>query len=1197
MNMAETKILVVTDKENFDNQIQPHLISLRYLTLTVAFSRSQAIQKAVDFLPDLVLVDTTNIIEWLELSQQLQKLHPIPIIFLTDHTDDEFLKQTNLARPWECLAKPLDARVTHLTINLILHKKKLLMVEQELANLLNANPQAQSITSPELNDPYQKDMVVRHPYLLKAEREQRELAEALRDIGVELSATLNFNSVLDRLLDQVGRVVSYDTGTVFLVEQGFAHVVRTRGHEKLGLEAANAAAALKFDLTTTPNLCWMAEKKEPLVIPDTLSNNNWLKGQEWAHVRSWAGAPIIGQGQIIAFFSLDKIEANFYQPKHAERLAIFASQAGLALENARLFEAEAKRRREAETLREAATALTSVLDLELKTVLSRIAEQMGQIVNATSAYICGLESETMTSTLLAEYFSPAAHFQEVVSELGMTYNLNDEFPEISFALQTNQFGLFHLDDSRLSETLQTHMQQYGFQTMLDIPLQVGGQVIAYAELCDSRKRVFTVEEIALCQSIAQQAAIAIQNVQLYEQAQRHATELEQRVAERTFELEVLYELSQALGQATRLSDVVRLILLYLYRAIPHDVAASLLITDSASTLVIQSQRPLSVSVENNIQEIMCTVLNRPLIGALEIRRIQSKTEAIIRPPLEDLASIMQVSIIIDEVPAGLLFIATEQPNQFTQEQRRLLGIVADQAAASIQRLQFLLAADYQRLENLVAHLPDGVLLLNAERRIVLANQAAQKFLSLLTSAVPGDQLNFLGNQSIDIILSPDLIGLPQEVESISYLRQIFEVVAKPMTAGPEAGDWTLVIRDVTTERAVKERIQQQERLAAVGQLAAGIAHDFNNILTSMIGFAELARTDPHVPPTVGADLQRIVQQGQRAASLIRQVLDFSRQSIAEKRPIQIAPFLKETVKLLERTIPEDIKINLEIEPNSYNTYTFSGDPVQMQQVLANLAVNARDAMPNGGMMHFKLASLVVNPGERPPYPAMSSGYWLALSISDTGAGISPKILPRIFEPFFTTKEVGKGTGLGLAQVYGIITQHEGYIDVQTEFKKGTTFTIYLPATLPLPKEPSQLAEVETMRGHGELILLVEDDLAVLEVTRAMLEHLGYQVITATNGRQGLEIYEQHQDEVALVLTDITMPEMGGIALSQNLQTKYPAIKIVALTGYPLESESKDLLNQGIIDWLQKPLNHRQLAQTINYSLGIDMKNGVRSGAG
>jgi CheY-like chemotaxis protein len=219
---------------------------------------------------------------------------------------------------------------------------------------------------------------------------------------------------------------------------------------------------------------------------------------------------------------------------------------------------------------------------------------------------------------------------------------------------------------------------------------------------------------------------------------------------------------------------------------------------------------------------------------------------------------------------------------------------------------------------------------------------------------------------------------------------------------------------------------------------------------------------------------------------------------------------------------------------------------------------------------------------------MSPGSWVVLTVSDTGTGISAEVLPRVFEPFFTTKEVGKGTGLGLAQVYGIITQHSGYIDVETQVDKGTSFKIYLPQLAAVPKNHSQLQEIETNQGHGEVLLLVEDNLDVLEVTQAMLVHLGYRVVTATNGQQALQIFNQYQHEIALVLTDLTMPHMGGVALSQALRSQNPNVKVVVLTGYPLETESKEVLNQGIVDWLQKPLNRQQLAQTVSRSLKLDV---------
>lgn len=1175
----------------------------------------------------------------------------------------------------------------------------------------------------------------------EAEREQRNLAEALREIGSNLSATLDFNTVLDRLLDEVTRIVPYDTGNIFLIEQGCARVVRARGYTQFGSEIAQAAVGLSFDLATTPNLRQMVETKQPLIIPDTATYSGWLQTEVGMHIRSWAGAPIIAHGQIMALFSLDKIEPNFYQPKHAEHLATFASQAAIAIKNAQLFEQTRHQAQQLRVLNQLAREMTGVL--EVKNLCTIVAERVCSVFNYLNVTIFTFDLTAQKLVLQSIVgadtgkLAPGDYLQEMgagligqAAQSGQMIVANDtqhqpdffQFagPEIRAELAiplkvgeqllgvlnvySGELNAFNESDiaalttiadqlavalekarlfaethqraeqlealRRLSQDLTTLRDldtllqqisqratqllngdggsiflyrperqllelvavfgeqrdltgltlnpQEGFTgkvwvtrepliandyqewsgksthwpnppsvAIVGVPIQWGNEAVGVLNVIAKKShRHFASEDATLLAQFASQAAIAIQNLYLYDQTQRYTAQLESRVAERTFELQALYELAQSLGKVTQQGDIVRLILLHLYQVIPHDVAASLLVTDTTSTLMIQSQRPLSSDLEMHIQEIMAAIMGHSLTDEpFEVHRIQSRTETAIHCPLESLASVMQVPIVIDEITVGLLLIATEQPYQFSQEQMRLLRTVADQAADSIRRLQSLLAAEHQRLESLVAHLPTGVILLDTERRIILANPAAQQCLAALTSVTVGHKLTHLGKYPIEILLASPTGGRGENstVEVTSQSKQTFALVAEPLAVGPEAGGWLLVIWNNTEARATQERIKQQEQLAAVGQLAAGIAHDFNNILTSIIGFAELIRLYPDIPPAARDDIQRIINQGQRAARLIRQILDFSRQSIAEKRPFDLAPFLKETIKLLERTIPEYIRIVQEIEPNP-DAFYLNADPAQIQQVLTNLAVNARDAMPEGGEFHIQLTSLTLKPDDRPPYPAMSPGNWIVLTLSDTGKGIPAEVLPRIFEPFFTTKEVGKGIGLGLAQVYGIITQHGGFIDVKTQVEKGTTFIIYLPALPPLQISSPFHTELETTRGNGELILLVEDDPDVLEITQVMLEHLGYQVITAINGRQALEVFECHQREIVLILTDVTMPEMGGLALAQILQAKHPDLKIIALTGYPLENVSKDILSQGIVDWLQKPLGRHELAQAISRSL-------------
>jgi signal transduction histidine kinase len=282
-------------------------------------------------------------------------------------------------------------------------------------------------------------------------------------------------------------------------------------------------------------------------------------------------------------------------------------------------------------------------------------------------------------------------------------------------------------------------------------------------------------------------------------------------------------------------------------------------------------------------------------------------------------------------------------------------------------------------------------------------------------------------------------------------------------------------------------LEIQERLAAVGELAAGLTHDFNNILSSIVGGAELLAMRSDLPTEVKEFVNTVIVQGERSASLIRKILDFSRRTVSEQRPTDVVSFLRDCINFLRRTLPENISVVTDIPSGSYIA---SIDIVQMQQAITNLVVNARDAMPDGGELRVELKRLTVADDARPPVPTMRPGEWIAISVSDTGFGIPPENLPRIFEPFFTTKE--KGTGLGLAQVYGIVTQHGGFIDVKSEVGKGTTFTIYLPAVSEGVEERVSEEVSGVPSGHGELILVAEDDEDVRLVIHRMLGRLNYE---------------------------------------------------------------------------------------------------------
>lgn len=380
----------------------------------------------------------------------------------------------------------------------------------------------------------------------------------------------------------------------------------------------------------------------------------------------------------------------------------------------------------------------------------------------------------------------------------------------------------------------------------------------------------------------------------------------------------------------------------------------------------------------------------------------------------------------------------------------------------------------------------------------------------------------------------------------------------------------------------QEQLLRHERLAAVGQLAAGIAHDFNNILASIMLYADMASRDTHLSKVLRERMKTIVRQAERGAALVQQILDFARKSIVDLRPLNLSDFIQETVALLERTLPENISVSLSQEPGEY---VIEADAARIQQVVLNLALNARNAMPQGGSLRIALGIVAAGTPIRcvccdhPP-----RGSWLSLAVSDTGSGIPDEVLGHIFEPFFTTR-APLGSGLGLAQVYGIVKQHGGHIAVDTAVGQGATFTIYLRATT-VDVSETVAAKNGIPKGHQETILVVEDDASVRTALMDMLQSLNYRPLAAANGREALHCLTQEQGGVALILSDQVMPEMGGVELAQELVSQHIPSKILLVTGHSLGETAVSPMPANILGWLKKPLAIETIAQEISVILSM-----------
>jgi signal transduction histidine kinase/HAMP domain-containing protein len=487
--------------------------------------------------------------------------------------------------------------------------------------------------------------------------------------------------------------------------------------------------------------------------------------------------------------------------------------------------------------------------------------------------------------------------------------------------------------------------------------------------------------------------------------------LEEKVRAKTQRLEALHHIDRSILAAESVDAIARGALPRLRQVVPYRWGAVLLSGPGRGRA-----RLLALDGDGGADAALPT--NEVDWGAAEAR-----TSDLINAPL-----------VANGAAIGRLCVARGAGEAFDPDQTEIVSEVATQLAVAIHQAQLHAALDaqQQRLQALVEHLPEGVMLLERDGRIALANPFARARLSAVATTSADGAVTAVGGLSLGRLLAGPEIAA-REITA----GGVFQVAARPLAGGQGA---VVVIREVTREREAQKVAQQQARLASVGQLAAGIAHDFNNILMTIVSSAELALRKQSDSAFVRGRLEVIVEQGERAAALVRQILDFSRQSPPSLEAVNLAELLEQAIGLLERTLPQNIRISVE---TAGGPFIVSADPIQLTQVLTNLAVNARDVMPLGGELRFRLGREHRAPetGASEPGP----GQWVVLTVTDTGGGMPPEVSERVFDPFFTTKAPGRGTGLGLSQAYGIVTEHQGHITVESRSGQSTRFTLYLPS--------------------------------------------------------------------------------------------------------------------------------------------------------
>jgi signal transduction histidine kinase/HAMP domain-containing protein/ActR/RegA family two-component response regulator len=556
-----------------------------------------------------------------------------------------------------------------------------------------------------------------------------------------------------------------------------------------------------------------------------------------------------------------------------------------------------------------------------------------------------------------------------------------------------------------------------------------------------------------------------------------------------------------------------------------------------------------------------------------------KTETkFIVPPLfakHGIASGVTVAIPTRGRPFGVLGAHATERRHFTADELQFLMAVAAVLGMAVERRHA--EAEIEKVASFAKLNPAATMEFSENGTISYFNDAAQQLASAVQKNHPRDVLPPEINNIIHDCLATGQSKVRLETEMNG---RTFSWLFHPVLPSRVVHCY---VDDITDRLNLEGQLRQSQKMESVGQLAAGVAHDFNNMLTIIQGHSSALLAKPTLSPDVLDPLQAIYFAAERAAGLTRQLLMFSRKNVIQPDLLDLREVVGNMSRMLERLLGETIK--LEFMP-PLELPAMEGDIGMIEQVIMNLSVNARDAMPDGGRLTIGIDTLTIDDNYVKSHADARAGGFIRLRLTDTGTGMDAATLHRIFEPFFTTKEVGKGTGLGLATVYGIVKQHEGWLEVNTEPNKGTTFDVLFPASeKPLPPKKEKPAPSGFTPGGTETILIVEDEPILREMACDILSGYGYRIYQAPSGKEALDTWQRKTNEIDLLLTDMVMPEgVSGADLARQLLAHHPRLKVIFTSGYTANEVNTQLLVKTKARYLQKPYSHADLARTVRECL-------------
>lgn len=1044
--------------------------------------------------------------------------------------------------------------------------------------------------------------------------------EIIANIGRIISSSLNIEEVYERFAEEAKKIINFDRISINLIdyEKNLVNVVYTTGTKVPGRQPGDT-----FPLNGSINQ-EVAQRRSSLIIqPEDekeISTFTPIKQKPFlAGIRSQMAVPLFYQDKVIGILSFLSFKAKAYGAMDLRLGESIGTQIAGAIANAQLYKdqkiAENALRKSEEEARRLArnNALIAELgkiissSLEIDEVYTLFAQQVRNVIPFNWLAI------TLVDKQKGIFYNPHTLGDDIPERTaGVIIPLAGSFTEEVIRRRSGALIQMESPEEILDKFPKlTPFLQRGFRSFLAVPLIHLDEAIGALHIYSREPKAYSENELILAESIASQIAGAIANAHLYLahkkalEALRASEEKARRLAQ---ENEIIANIGRIVTSSLNINKIYELFAEEVHKVISFNLIAITLIDHENGTFCPTYLAGAYVPgrTQSDVIALSGSFTEKVMRNKSGILlQVDNKKELLEHSPKlapfweQDFRSFIGVPLIYQDAVIAVLHIYSQKARAYSETDLRLAERIGSQIAGAIanaklytelQQALINLQNSEERYRILVENSPD-MILLHDFKNYVYANPAALKTLGGTKEDLLGKPISaIIHRDSWEIVkkrLEQMQIGksvpvLEEKYNTLDGRTIDVEVIASPVFyQGHQLVQ--VVARDISERKKaeremarLQEQLWESQKMETVGRLAGGIAHDFNNLLTVIQGNCQLALLSLRENDPLKSNIADIQRASQRAAELTRQILAFGRRQILALKVINLNDTLKNMEKVIRRVMGEGIEILTSLQENIGKVKV---DPGQIEHVLMNLAVNAKDAMPYGGKLILATENIDINDDFVREHPEMSPGRYIMLTVADTGVGMPPLVKERIFEPFFTTKEVGKGTGLGLSTVYGIIKQSGGNILVESEVGKGTTFKILLPQAEDLSEEEKPRTE-QALPQMKETVLVVEDNRDVREIVVQVLKNQGYVVLEAQNGQEALSLGHKFKEKIDLLLTEVVMPQINGVDLARALSFLHPEIKVLYMSG----SAEKEIFQRGLsiprAELIQKPFTGEAITQKV-----------------